>query len=147
MADSKLSQEDWIEAEVARYRKSVVFTSLPEDLQEIAEGMVADYRKRLQSASSPSQFLAQKLARYHGQPDGSLSIPENEPEDRALAVVLKEHAAMRSTLDLIAQGGLSSESETLYADGGDPTKRTPGNAIFTPAQIARERLSLLTPLI
>lgn len=127
-----------IEGVISRFIATL--ENVPEDTKKI----IGDaYRARLLDSSDPQDVLRRRLSRY-AQPDGTISIPEEEHLDRAIHLlgVRRDHAV--ATLQLIASDRDLScgDHHVVYAGGVE----SEGNRIFTPQRIAQGSLEEISKL-
>lgn len=103
---------------------------------EIRELTKEALRADLLDNVDPLNVLKRRLIERYEQPDGSLEIPEDQLEDRAIHLLIKKFYGASSALEMILVRKLSCDHEVLYAS----SMKTEENRIFTAVEVARHGL-------
>lgn len=121
-----------IEAVVANYVER-----FSEVLDEEQKKLITDaYRSSILNSTDPKMIIRRRLSRYEDEA-GVLDVPESEPLDRALKLLLVRRDIALTGLKVIATSNLSCGDHHVVYAGGNVSE---GNRIYTAQKIARNSL-------
>lgn len=107
-------------------------------IAQAAEAVTEVLEKQIVRSLDPSFYIGSLISERYGFTEGEVAVPEGTRDEAALFLAHQVSLA-RASLGVIATPKLSCWHERVYAGG----IVSPGNAIYTPAEIAQSCLEEL----